>query len=210
MHVCISMQLSEGLISVFVPFFADLYWGSKKVSGDGDAADNPEQPLNSVGLICKDFILKSREGNSWCSRSLSRHWPCHERLPHSLDAPIPTKAFWHIRCPPRLQGRAETMASSLLCLMSSYSSSAHTGGLALIIPATRFVLFLSRRSCMILLFSPPLWKRLKNLVHEFAEHQAEVWPPRCNTNIETVRNGPKYSCMFRKTFRQLVESYRCH
>lgn len=58
-------------------------------------------------------------------------------------------------------------------------------------------------------FFPPL-KTFKNLVHEFAEHQAEVWPPRCNTNTETVRNGPKYSCMFRKTFRQLVESYRCH
>lgn len=50
----------------------------------------------------------------------------------------------------------------------------------------------------------------KNLVHEFAEHQAEVWLPGCNINIETVGNGPKYICMFRKTFRQLVESNQCH
>lgn len=98
------MQLSEWLISVFVPFL-QIYIGAHVPVKKGLATAmmqtiQSSHHWNSVGLICKDFILKSREGKSWCSRRLSRHWPCHERWPHSLDAPIPTKAFWHIRCPP--------------------------------------------------------------------------------------------------------------
>lgn len=209
------MQLSEGLISVFVPFLADLYWASKKKRGLATAM------LQTI---------RSSHWTRWVWFARILFWKAEKGTPDAVGGFLgtdhvmsvyhtpwtrlfPLKPFDTSDVPPRLQGRAETMASSLLCLMSSSSSSAHTGGLAVIIPATRFVLFLSRRSCMILLSPPhphPLWKRLKNLVHEFAEHRTEVWPPRCNTNIETVRNGPKFSCMFRKTFRQLVESYRCH
>lgn len=70
----------------------------KSRCGDGDATAQleREQQMGSKCLNCKHFILKRNEGKSWCSPVFSRHWPCHERLPHCFDAPIPTKAYWHI------------------------------------------------------------------------------------------------------------------
>lgn len=77
------------------------------------------------------FYFESHHRKSWCILTFSRRWPRHERLPHSPDAPIPTKGFWHIRCPP-LEGETARSVPSLLCLMhspssSSSSSSSHRG-----------------------------------------------------------------------------------
>lgn len=64
MHVCISMHLSKWLISVSVSFL-HLYIGAhatgKNGSGDADATDNQEQPLNAV-WIAGILFWKAKKG----------------------------------------------------------------------------------------------------------------------------------------------------